>query len=221
MQLSPTPCLVMWGHGYKGYVCCLNVCPCAAGCHLKQQYNEACMNALTYKKGVPFITTTSGPAEAKFHWSSLLALIRECVHWYVECNLGGSGGMLPQGKFFQIWFSEMASEAIFGDERCSQDWTMLFAQPRQATNATAIGLNYATLVWHRRHLACRRQARIFPACTSMWPLEKSWKVSKSDPAMAWATGPAPPALHLSSALKEEMTWDLLPYTKADNFWVGC
>ena len=47
-----------------------------------------------------------------------------------------------------------------------------------------LGPNYATLVWHRLHLACRQQAPIFPACTSMWPLEKSWKVSKIGPAMA-------------------------------------
>ena len=30
---------------------------------------------------------------------------------------------------------------------------MLFAHPRQAMNAAAIGPNYATLVWHHRHLA--------------------------------------------------------------------
>ena len=42
----------------------------------------------------------------------------------------------------------MASEAIFGDERCSQDRTMLFAQLRQATNVTAIGPNYASLASH-------------------------------------------------------------------------
>ena len=49
-------------------------------------------------------------------------------------------------------------------------------------------------VWHRWHLPCRWQAHIFPACTSMWLLEKSLKVSKIGPAMAWATGLAPPAL---------------------------
>ena len=56
------------------------------------------------------------------------------------------------------------------------------------------GPNYATLVWHRRHLACGRQASIFPACTSMCqgPLKKI--VPKIGPAMAWATGQALPAL---------------------------
>ena len=41
-----------------------------------------------------------------------------------------------------------------------------------------------TLIWHRRYLVCRQQARIFPACMSMWPLKKSWKVSEIGPAMA-------------------------------------
>ena len=56
------------------------------------------------------------------------------------------------------------------------------------------GPNYATLVWHSRHLACGQQASIFPAYTSMcWgPLKKI--VPKIGLAMAWATGPAPPAL---------------------------
>ena len=61
------------------------------------------------------------------------------------------------------------------------------ARSRGKRRTLQLGPNYATLVWHRRHLACRRQARIFPACTIMWPLAKSWKVSKIGPAMAWAT----------------------------------
>ena len=66
----------------------------------------------------------------------------------------------------------------------------------QATNATAraelcysrslgkqrtlqLGLNYVTLVWHHPALSLQATSTyIFPACTNMWPLEKSWKVSK-------------------------------------------
>ena len=44
------------------------------------------------------------------------------LDWYGHCvrlsvnKLGGSGGMLPQGKFFKLRHSEIASEAIFGQK---------------------------------------------------------------------------------------------------------
>ena len=61
------------------------------------------------------------------------------------------------------------------DERCSQGWTMLFAQPQQAMKLAATE-NYATLVWHHRHLACGRQVQPAQACGSQKTLEspKNW-----------------------------------------------
>ena len=35
-----------------------------------------------------------------------------CVH--LSVNNVGSGGMLPQDIFFKIWYSEIASKALFG-----------------------------------------------------------------------------------------------------------
>ena len=70
-----------------------------------------------------------------------------------------------------------------------------YSRSRSKRRRLQLGPNYATLVSHRRHLACGRQARIFPIFTSMWPLKKPWKVPKIGPAMARAIGPAPPALY--------------------------
>ena len=109
--------------------------------------------------------------------------------------------MRPQGQGFQ--FRNLCSCA--NDERYSQGWTMLFAQPQQAKNAAARAILCYINLAIIQHLACRWQVCIFLACTSTWPLKKSWKVSKIGPPKAWATGPALPAqlqvFHMSVRVK--------------------
>ena len=72
-------------------------------------------------------------------------------------------------------FSARNSCSRASDERCSQGRTVLFAQPRQATNVQKLGPNYATLVRHRTSMwparACGRSKNLgkFQKLVRPWP----------------------------------------------------
>ena len=96
----------------------------------------------------------------------------DSIHTYSKKLAAGQRTRLTlmrlQGRGFQLFRN---SHSRTSDKRYSQGRTMLFAQMRQATKAAA----KAELSGIIRHLAFRRQAHVFPACTSMWQLEKSSK----------------------------------------------
>ena len=122
------------------------------------------------------------------HFFSLIFSSWQAGFWFDSARLYASNIWLPTDSYIytipdpgstKIRAAAQATNAAAGAEPC-------YSRSRGKRRTLQLGPNYATLVWHRRHLACGRQIRIFPACTSMWPLKKPWKVPKIGPAMAWA-----------------------------------
>lgn len=110
------------------------------------------------------------------------ATISLCNH-VATCSLC----LVPRSQQHEIHAAAQVTNAAARGEPC-------YSCSRSKRWRLQLGVNYATLVGHRQHLACGRHASIFLVCTSMWPLKRPWKVPKIGSAMAWATRPAPLAL---------------------------